>query len=242
MAKTSSLKMGSAAATPTASVQDYLAAIYDLGGSGKPVIGARLAKHMGISAPAVTEAIQRLTRGGYVKVGRRKAVTLTPKGREIAEVMARRHRLLERWLTDTLGLNWTDAHEEAHRLEHALSPRVEERLAELLGMPSTCPHGNPIPGMAKPPRVQPFPLAQAKDDSTVVVERITEEAEADKKLLEYLWRSDVRPGRRLRVTEVAPWAGTITLSGDGQSIALGLPAAAKIWVYVPADAGKGAGS
>src|SRR2546426_7115089 len=69
-----------------------------------------------------------------------------------AEVMARRHRLLERWLTDTLGLNWTDAHEEAHRLEHALSPRVEDRLAELLGMPSTCPHGNPIPGMAKPTR------------------------------------------------------------------------------------------
>ena len=218
----------------TASVQDYLAAIYDLASSGTPVIGARLAKHVRVAAPTVTEAIHRLTRDGYVRVGRGKALTLTPKGHEIAEVMARRHRLLERWLTDTLGLNWTDAHEEAHRLEHALSPRVEERLAELLGMPSTCPHGNPIPGMAEPPRVAPFPLAQARAGSTVVVERITEEAEADKRLLEYLWRSDVRPGRRLRVTEVAPWAGTITLSGDGQTIALGLPAAAKIWVYVPA--------
>jgi DtxR family Mn-dependent transcriptional regulator len=221
----------------TSSVQDYLAAIYDLTSSGQPVIGARLAKHTGISAPAVTEAIHRLARGGYVRVGRGKALTLTATGRQVAEVMARRHRLLERWLTDTLGLNWTDAHEEAHRLEHALSPRVEERLAELLGMPSTCPHGNPIPGMAKPPRVQPFPLAQAREGSTVVIERITEEAEADKRLLEYLWRGDLRPGRRLRVTEVAPWAGTITLSGDGQTIALGLPAAAKIWVYVPADAG-----
>ncbi len=78
----------------TASVQDYLAAIYDLTSSGKPVIGARLAKHMGISAPAVTESIQRLSRGGYVKVGARKALILTTKGREIAEVMARRHRLL----------------------------------------------------------------------------------------------------------------------------------------------------
>jgi len=132
-------------------------------------------------------------------------------------------------------LNWTDAHEEAHRLEHALSPRVEERLAEQLGMPSTCPHGNPIPGMARPPRVEPFPLAQAREGATVVVERITEEAEADKKLLEHLWRNDVRPGRRLRVMEVAPWAGTITLAGDGQTIALGLPAAAKIWVYLPRD-------
>lgn len=218
----------------TASVQDYLAAVYDLASSSrKPVIGARLAKHMGISAPAVTEAVHRLGRGGYVKVGRGKELSLTPKGRQIAEVTARRHRLLERWLTDTLGLNWTDAHEEAHRLEHSISPRVEDRLAELLGMPSTCPHGNPIPGMAKPRRVEPFPLAQAKEGTTVVVERITEEAEADKKLLEHLWRHDVRPGRRLTITEVAPWAGTITAAGDGQAIALGLPAAAKIWVYAP---------
>jgi DtxR family Mn-dependent transcriptional regulator len=214
-------------------VQDYLAAIYDLGASSGPVIGARLAKHMSISAPAVTEAIQRLTRGGYVRVGRGKAVTLTGKGREIAEVMARRHRLLERWLTDILGLNWADAHEEAHRLEHAISPRVEERLATMLGMPSTCPHGNPIPGMPELARVEPFPLAQAKAGVTVVVERITEEAEADKNLLEYLWRAQVRPGRRLRVVEIAPWAGTITLSGDGKTIVLGLPAAAKIWVYLP---------
>jgi DtxR family Mn-dependent transcriptional regulator len=225
------------AAATTASVQDYLAAIYDLAGSGKPVIGARLAKHMAVSAPAVTEAVQRIARGGYVKVGPRKELTLTPKGHQIAEVMARRHRLLERWLTDTLGLDWTEAHEEAHRLEHALSPRVEDRLAEMLGMPSTCPHGNPIPGMPRPPRVELFPLNQAKEGATVVVERITEEAEADKKLLEYLWRNDVRPGRRLRIVEVAPWAGTVTAAGDdnGPPIALGLPAAAKIWVYRPTD-------
>jgi DtxR family Mn-dependent transcriptional regulator len=241
MAKTSTLKNRAERTHPgranhtTASVQDYLAAIYDLTGSGRPVIGARLAKHLGISPPAVTESIQRMGRGGYVKVGRGKEVILTPKGRQIAEVMARRHRLLERWLTDTLGLNWTDAHEEAHRLEHALSPRVEDRLAEMLGMPSTCPHGNPIPGMPRPvERVEPFPLAQAREGAAVVVERITEEAEADKKLLEHLWRNDVRPGRKLKITEVAPWAGTITASGDGQTIALGLPAAAKIWVYLPA--------
>jgi DtxR family Mn-dependent transcriptional regulator len=193
---------------------------------------------MAVSAPAVTEAVQRIARGGYVKVGPHKELTLTSKGHQIAEVMARRHRLLERWLTDTLGLNWTDAHEEAHRLEHAISPRVEDRLAELLGMPSTCPHGNPIPGMPKPlTRVEPFPLAQAREGAVVVVERITEEAEADKNLLEHLWRHNVRPGRRLKITEVAPWAGTITASGDGQSMTLGLPAAAKIWVYLPKDAG-----
>src|SRR5256885_1954305 len=142
----------------TASVQDYLAAIYDLQSSGKPVIGARLAKHMGISAPAVTEAIHRIVRSGYVRVGRGKELSLTPKGHQIAEVMARRHRLLERWLTEPLGLNWTDAHEEAHRLEHAISPRVEDRLAELLGgagarpprQPTPRP-GHPTPGRALPP-------------------------------------------------------------------------------------------
>jgi DtxR family Mn-dependent transcriptional regulator len=103
-------------------------------------------------------------------------------------------------------------------------------------MPSTCPHGNPIPGMAKPAvRFEPFPLAQAREGTSVVVERITEEAEADKNLLEYLWRHNVRPGRKLKIAEVAPWAGTVTAAGDGQSITLGLPAAAKIWVYAPKD-------
>ena len=94
-------------------------------------------------------------------------------------------------------------------------------------------HGNPIPGMASTAPVEPFPLAQAKEGMTVVVERITEEAEADKNLLEHLWKNDVRPGRRLRIIEVAPWAGTITAAGDGRTIALGLPAAGKIWVYRP---------
>src|SRR5207249_4041195 len=117
MAKGSNLKAGAPAKDMTASVQDYLAAVYDLAGSGKPVIGARLAKHMGISAPAVTEAIHRMARGGDVKIGRSKRLTLTPKGQQIAEVTARRHRLPARRLTDTLGPNWTDAHEQAHRRE-----------------------------------------------------------------------------------------------------------------------------
>jgi DtxR family Mn-dependent transcriptional regulator len=233
MPRTSTPKLVEGPSEATASVQDYLAAIYDLGSSGQAVIAARLAKHIGISAPSVMEAVQRMARDGFVKVGRSKELTLTPRGREIAEVMARRHRLLERWLTDTLGLDWTDAHEEAHRLEHAISPRVENRLAELLGMPSTCPHGNPIPGMARPSPIEPFPLAQAKEGATVIVERITEEAEADKSLLEHLWRNDVRPGRTLTITEVAPGAGTITAASEGRTITLGLPAAAKLWVYTP---------
>src|SRR3989442_398086 len=98
-----------------------------------------------------------MARLGYIRFGSEKEITLTQKGKVLAEVMARRHRLLERWLTDILGLDWTEAHEEAHRLEHALSPKVEDRLAAILGMPSTCPHGKPIPGMARPSSAHPSP-------------------------------------------------------------------------------------
>src|SRR5262245_61931695 len=131
----------------TPAIQDYLGAIYDLAGSEKPVIGARLARYMHLSAPSITEAVRRMQKEGYVRLDNRKEIRLTDRGLSIAETMARRHRLLERWLTDVLGLDWARAHDEAHRLEHALSPLVEERLAETLGMPSTCPHGYPIPGM-----------------------------------------------------------------------------------------------
>ncbi|MFQ5947110.1 MAG: metal-dependent transcriptional regulator [Anaerolineae bacterium] len=215
----------------SASVQDYLAAIYDLAGSGKPVIGARLAKHMKVSPPTVTEALQRMARAGHIRIGSSKEIVLTKRGISLAEVMARRHRLLERWLTDMLGLDWTEAHEEAHRLEHALSPKVEDRLATILGMPTTCPHGNPIPGMANPAQTHPFPLDQAHEGTTVVVERITEEAEADRRLLAHLWQHGIRPTTVLKIQEIAPWAGTITTQRDGKTVVLGLGAAGKIWVY-----------
>jgi len=188
---------------------------------------------MRLSPPAVTGALHRMERAGLLQLTPRKEVVLTDRGRTLAETLARRHRLLERWLTDVLGLNWVDAHEEAHRLEHALSPRVEDRLAHLLGMPSTCPHGNPIPGMSGPPPMAAFPLDRAREGSTVVVDRITEEAEADRKLLEHLWNSDIRPGVRLTIRDVAPWAGTITMTCEDRTVVLGLPAATKIWVYEP---------
>lgn len=218
----------------TPAIQDYLGAIYDLSGSGdKPVIGARLARHMHVSAPSITEALRRMQKDGYIRMGGKKEIRLTSRGLTIAETMARRHRLLERWLTDVLGLDWSRAHDEAHRLEHALSPVVEERLAELLGMPSTCPHGNPIPGMPAPEAHHPIPLSQAKADQTLVVERITEEAEADRQLLRFLWESGIRPGSRLTVSEVAPYAGTLSVVLGGRTVTIGLAASSKIWVYDP---------
>src|SRR6266511_2508843 len=219
----------------TPAIQDYLGAIYDLAGSDKPVIGARLARYMHLSAPSIAEALRRMRKDGYVRVEGRKEIRLTSKGLGIAETMARRHRLLERWLTDVLGLDWARAHDEAHRLEHALSPVVEERLAKMLGMPSTCPHGNPIPGMPAPEAHHPIPLSQALTGQTLVVDRITEEAEADRQLLRFLWESGIRPGIRLTVGEVAPYAGTISILVDTRTVTLGLAAAHKIWVYDPLD-------
>jgi DtxR family Mn-dependent transcriptional regulator len=224
-----------AARETTPAIQDYLGAIYDLAGSDKPVIGARLARYMHLSAPSIAEALRRMQKDGYVRVEGRKEIRLTSKGLGIAETVARRHRLLERWLTDVLGLDWARAHDEAHRLEHALSPVVEERLAKMLGMPSTCPHGNPIPGMPAPEAHHPIPLSQAMTGQALVVDRITEEAEADRQLLSFLWEGGVRPGVRLTVSEVAPYAGTISVQLEEKTITMGLAAAHKIWVYDPKE-------
>lgn len=224
-----------AAVETTPAIQDYLGAIFDLAGGDKPVIGARLARHMHVSAPSITEALRRMQREGYIRLHRKREVRLTSKGLDIAKTMARRHRLLERWLTDVLGLDWSRAHDEAHRLEHALSPVVEERLATLLGMPSTCPHGNPIPGMPAPPAHNPLPLSQAQMGQKLAVERITEEAEADRQLLHFLWESGIRPGAALTVKDVAPYAGTISVEMQGRTVTLGIAASNKIWVYDPED-------
>ena len=219
----------------TPAIQDYLAAIYDLAGTPKPVIGARLARHMKLSPPSITEALRRMQREGYIRLTPKHEIRLTSKGLAIAETMARRHRLIERWLTDVLAIDWASAHDEAHRLEHAISPLVEERLATLLGMPSTCPHGNPIPGMAgaSVPH-EHFSLADAKTGQQLTIDRVTEEGEADRQLLKFLWDNGIRPGTELEVTEVAPYAGTVTFRIDGRAVTIGLAAAAKIWVYASA--------
>jgi DtxR family Mn-dependent transcriptional regulator len=226
----------------TPAIQDYLAAIYDLAGSEKPVIGARLARHMKVSPPSITDAVRRMRREGYIRLTPKHEVRLTPKGKAIAETMARRHRLIERWLTDVLGLDWAGAHDEAHRLEHAISPVVEEKLATLLGMPSTCPHGNPIPGMAAPPPHEHFSLAEARVGQELAIDRVTEEGEADRQLLKFLWDHGIRPGSRLVMTEVAPYAGTVSFRLDGRTVTIGLAAAGKIWVYDPATVPGASGS
>src|SRR5688500_9065413 len=130
----------------THALEDYLKAIYVLGEESQPVIAARMAAEAGVSASTIFATLRRLEKDGYVTINRRKEIHLTSEGKNIAERIIRRHFLTERFLTDLLGLDWVKAHQEAHRLEHAISQDVEDRLAKLLGYPTTCPHGNPIPG------------------------------------------------------------------------------------------------
>jgi DtxR family Mn-dependent transcriptional regulator len=171
--------------------------------------------------------IGRLRVDGYVTVKGR-AIRLTPKGRTRAESVVRKHRLAERLLTDVIGLEWHKAHEEACRWEHVISDEVEERLVELLGHPTTCPHGNPIPGTPGPDHDQ-FALADTEPGDHVRLERVTEKVEIDAQSLTYLSHHNFVPGAGAHVTAKAP-DGTLTLALDEGTIALGPALAAQLFV------------
>src|SRR6266550_832875 len=134
---------------PSEVVSRYLEAIYYMWSENEPLRSARLADWLGVSRPTVAVGLRRMTRDGLVRMNVRKEIELTAAGMTAAESIVRRHRIMERWLTDALGLDWVTADAEAARLEHAVSEVVERRLFEVLGRPTTCPHGNPIPGYSK---------------------------------------------------------------------------------------------
>lgn len=182
----------------THGVEQYLEAIYILTGEGVTVLGSVLADYLNVSRPTVTQTIQRLTGAGLVTMGTGKEIVLTVQGLEKAETVVRRHRLLERWLSDELGLDWAEAHVEAGRLEHAISPLVEQRLYERLGRPSTCPHGNVIPGTGWR-QAHGVPLTQVVPPNQVQVVRIFEYAEEDLGLLRFLHQAGLVPGATVKV-------------------------------------------
>lgn len=215
----------------THALEDYLKAIYQLSEEDRPVIAARLATETGVSPSTIFATLRRLAKEGYIKIDRRKEIHLTEAGKQVAENIVRRHFLTERFLTDLLGLDWVKAHQEAHRLEHAISQEVEERLAKLLSHPTTCPHGNPIPGASSTPGPKTMPLSEAADGQDVELDYITEGGERDVRLLGYLQAHGLRPGAKVHIVDVAPSLGMMTLTVNGDEFSLGIEAAKKIRVH-----------
>jgi DtxR family transcriptional regulator, iron-dependent repressor len=212
-------------------LEDYLKAIYQLAEESQPVIAARIATETGVSPSTIFSTLRRLAREGFVTINRRKEIHLTADGKKIAEKIVRRHFLTERFLTDLLGLDWVKAHQEAHRMEHAISQEVEERLAKLLSNPTTCPHGNPIPGALSGPLQKTIPLNEAADGQRVELDYITEGGERDVRLLGYLQDHGLLPGAKVHVLDVAPSLGMMTLQVGEDQFSLGIEAAKKIRVH-----------
>jgi DtxR family transcriptional regulator, Mn-dependent transcriptional regulator len=225
----------------TAATEHYLQSIYALSAERKTLIGARLAQHLRVSPPSVTQTLQRLERDGYVKLvdrGDRKDIVLTDAGRAIGEASTRKHRLIELWLQKELQLSSTQAHEAAEGFEAGFTPLLLERLYESLDHPKTCPHGNPIAGPGRPLEMDydGCYLDEVQAGDEVTIGRITEEAEADMDLLDYLERHRIFPGVRVTILAKDRLSGAVTArSQAGEEVRIEGRSAALIWVKpVPA--------
>ena len=206
--------------------EEYCETIFELAEDDLDVIQARIADRLEVSRPAVSEMVKRLEKEGLVTSDDH-VILLTDDGRELATSVVRRHRLAERCLTDVLGLSWTEAHHEAGRWEHVISPAVEVALDRLLGQPTTCPHGNPIPGSSySEPDTRH--LSDVGVGESFTVSRIPEEWEFADGLLEFLEKSRLMPGETGSVTAAAD--GTVTIRISGRSVAVDPFAADRILV------------
>ena len=205
--------------------EEYCECIFELDEDDVDVIQARIAERLQVSRPAVSEMIRKLEAEGLITHDG--AVGLTEAGEALAQRVVRRHRLAERFLTDILKLSWAEAHHEAGKWEHVMSVHVEEAINRLLGEPTTCPHGNPIPGSITSP---PTPPALAADGRRAfTVRRIPEELEFTPGLLEFLEASSLRPGCSGVITAASP-DGTLTVEIDGRHVGVGAFASERILV------------
>ena len=197
----------------TVAEEEYLQTLFWLQEAKLPMTGANVARAMQLSAPTVHEMIGRLERDGYITRGSDKAISFTDSGLDHAEGVVRRHRLIERFLTDVLGIPWDEVHEEAERLEHAMSPVLEERMLAAIGDAKTCPHGHPIVGGN---RIEGVPLADVAEGAQVTILRFENEAED---LLHYLKESGIEPGLRGTLASSTPEEISLT-TADGSELTL----------------------
>jgi len=212
----------------TVSKEDYLKAILEAESEGETVISATLAHWLLVSPPAVTMAMRRLKKDGLVRVQRDGHVSLTTSGRRIARKLTLRHHLIERMLSEVFGMEWYKVHDEAERLEHAVSPDFEAKLLRKLGRGGACPHGNvsELESPASRRRRGLLLLAHADEGQNYLVSGIYER---DRRLLEFLEQRGIRPGAKLYVSG-RNYDQTLTLTTDAGDVALGRSAAERVWV------------
>lgn len=213
----------------TISKEDYLKAIAEAEAEGETVIPATLAHWLSVTRPAVTFALKRLIKDRLVSIKRDGHVHLTPQGREIAERTILRHHLIERMLAEIFGMSWYEVHDEAERLEHAVSPAFQKKLAEKLGHKNACPHGNDL-ALRSPAERRKRGMFLLTDASPGAECRVASVYERDRKLLEFFDKEGIRPGVRITVKS-HNYDGTVSLVADKKQIRLGTAAAEKIWVY-----------
>ncbi len=207
--------------------EEYCECIFELHEDDVEVIQARIVERLNVSRPAVSEMIRRLEHESLITIDHN-SIKLTESGATLAQQVVRRHRLAERFLTDLLGLSWAEAHHEAGRWEHVMSDKVEEAMDRLLGSPTTCPHGNPIPGsLYEAPDARRLVELVVGDGFTV--SRIPEELEFTPGLLDFLEGASLLPGRSGTVTASSP-DGTMTVQVDGSHVGVGAFASARILV------------
>jgi DtxR family Mn-dependent transcriptional regulator len=195
--------------------EEYLETILELEEEGVRPLRARLVERLGVSAPAVSETVNRLIKGGYANLNEDHSIKLTSKGRGLATTVVRRHRLAERLLVDVIGLEWEKVHREADRWEHAISADVEEKLVELLGDPLTCPHGNPIPGTKRKADQAKLVRLVDSDPGPVTVKRISEKLELDDDSLKLIAQAELIPGSPATVVEQTG-TGVLVKTGAGE--------------------------
>ncbi len=212
-------------------VEQYLETILELEESGIVPLRARIVERLGVSAPAVSETVKRLEREGYLTLDSDRVMHLTESGRALATSMLRRHRLAELLLVDVLKVPWSQVHEEACRLEHAISDNLEAHLVALLGDPGTCPHGNPIPGSVNVTDPGPLqPLSSVAVGRTCVVRRIDEHLQTQVDRMRILESARLLPGQKVVLSELD--SGQIALDVDGERVLLEPAVAAEVYVSV----------
>jgi DtxR family transcriptional regulator, Mn-dependent transcriptional regulator len=221
---------GAGRAVRIETVKHYVETIFYIRYEEGRVRPGRLAEWMGVSAPTVTVTLQRLARDGWVKIGANRSVSLTAKGDTLASAIVRVHRLLERWLTDVLGMDWAAADQEAQLLAPGMSERVADRLDDLLGHPATCPHGNVVPGR-EPPYGELIALADLEPGTPATVQRVSEVAEHDAPdLLRELGAYGLVTGARITVTDADRSVQAVPVEVGGKTRPIGTSVARLIWV------------